>query len=250
MELTAIIIEDELRARSSLRQMLIEYCPNVRVYAEAGTIQEAKTIISAESPDLVFLDIHLPQEDGFKLFDYFPNPTFEVIFTTAYSTYTLLALKLSAVDYLMKPISIKELKEAVVKAQGRTSNKKMTNNITALKSIIGSNFKKLPLPSGNGYVYVKIEDIIYCEANRNYCNFYLSPDKQILVSKNLKNYESILESFGFMRVNRSYIINLNFVESFSRSNGGEVIMSNATAIPVSANLKQMLLNKLNSYNSA
>ncbi len=245
MDLTAIIVEDEARARSSLKKMIKEYCPNVVVLDEASTIQEAKTIIQSKKPDLVFLDIHLPQEDGFKLFEYFPKPSFEVVFTTAYSNYSLMALKLSAVDYLLKPIAIKELKVAVEKAEERIVNKSLSNNINVLRSIIDSNFRKLPLPSGNGFVYVRVEDIIYCEADRNYTNFYLKGNKKVLVSKNLKNYESILETFAFMRINRSYIINLNLIDSFSRSNGGEVLMQNNVSIPVSQNLKEELLERLN-----
>ncbi len=247
MKIDAIIIEDEERARSSLSKMLELYCPQVNVIAQVESVQEAKVVIDSEGPKLVFLDIHLPKERGFKLFEYYKDGAFEVIFTTAYSEYTLLALRLSAVDYLMKPINKDELKEAILKAQNRISDRSIRKGISALREIIDSNFKKLPLPSSNGYVYVKIENVLYCEADRNYCNFHLEGGKKILVSKNLKNYEQVLVNFGFMRVNRSYIVNLKMIDSFTRSNGGEVVMSNSVTIPISSNIKNELLYRLNSY---
>jgi len=244
--MNAIIVDDEARARSVLRLLLEEYCPEVKVIGEAESIQSTLKLLKELNVELVFLDIQLPQEDGFKLFEYYKKPDFRTIFTTAYSKYTLMALRLSAIDYILKPINKNELISAVQKAKVEIDKEKLFSNIHALQKLLGSNFKKLPLPISNGYNYVSLENIIACEANRNYTNFYLIDGKKILVSKNLKTYESILVDASFMRISRSYIINLNFVESYLRTNGGEVLMSNQLTIPISANLKNELIEKMNS----
>lgn len=244
--MNTIIVDDEPRARSVLKHLLGEFCPEVKVIGEANSIKATLELLKESKVELVLLDIQLPQENGFKLFEYHQQPDFKTIFTTAYSKYSLMALKLSAIDYLLKPINKKELIEAIQKAKSEIDKERLFNNINALKKLIGSNFKKLPLPIANGYNYVNIENIIACEANRNYTNFYLVDGKEILVSKNLKTYESILENASFMRISRSYIINLNFVESYLRTNGGEVLMSNQLTIPISANLKKGLIEKLSS----
>jgi len=243
----AIIVDDEARARSVLKHLLEEYCPEVMVVGEAENIQATLKLLKEQKVELVFLDIQLPQEDGFKLFEYHKEPQFRTIFTTAYSKYTLMALRLSAIDYILKPINKKELITAVQKAKTQIDKEKLFGNIHAIQKLISSNYKKLPLPIANGYNYVNLENIIACEANRNYTNFYLLDGKKILVSKNLKTYEGILEHANFMRISRSYIINLNFVESYLRTNGGEVLMSNQLTIPISANLKNELMEKMNAF---
>ena len=247
MSLRAIIVDDERRARNSLQLLLDKYCPEVEVVAEASNIMEAVKWINHHSPDVVFLDIHLPQQDGFKLFDYFSAPNFEVIFTTAYSQYSLLALRMAAVDYLLKPINKEELKNAVQRAESRRDQRKLVSNISTLKSVFSSGFRKLALPNANGYTYVNLEEIVLCEANRNYTNVYLADGRKILISKNLKTYEDILENFHFLRISRSHIVNLSFVESYSRTSGGEITLSNKMVLAVSANAKKNLVDKLNSW---
>lgn len=247
MSLRAIIVDDERRARNSLQLLLDKHCPEVEVIEEASNIMQAVKWINHHSPDVVFLDIHLPQQDGFKLFDYFSAPNFEVIFTTAYSQYSLLALRMAAVDYLLKPINKEELKSAVERAENRRNQRKLVNNISTLKNVFSSGFRKLALPNTNGYTYVNLEEIILCEANRNYTNVYLSDGRKILISKNLKTYEDILENFHFLRISRSHIVNLSFIESYSRTGGGEITLSNKMVLAVSANAKKNLVEKLNSW---
>lgn len=245
MSLTAFIVDDEMKSRNTLRHLVERYSPQLRIVGEAGTIMDAVSLLNSVETDIVFLDIHLPRQDGFKLFDYFPQPPFEVIFTTAYSQYTINALRMSAVDYLLKPIDKDDLIRAIEKATERRDERIKIQNYHMLKSNLKSDFQKIALPNSNGFEYVNINDIIRCSANRNYTYFHLANDRQILVSKNLKTYEDILCQFNFMRANRSHIINLQYVKAYSRSNGGELIMSDDSTVPLSPALKESVLERLN-----
>ncbi|MEM9819874.1 MAG: LytTR family DNA-binding domain-containing protein [Bacteroidota bacterium] len=247
MTLNAILVDDERRSRNSLKLLLEKYCPEVIILGEAANIMEAVKLINLQQPELVFLDIHLPQQDGFKLFDYFVEPNFEVVFTTAYSQYSVTALRMAAVDYLLKPINKDELKDAVRRTIQRKEQKKMAQNISTLKHVLTSGFRKLALPNASGYTYVNLEEIVVCEASRNYTNIYLADGRKMLISKNLKTYEDILENFHFLRISRSHIVNLACVESFSRANGGEIELTNKMVLAVSAHAKKELIEKLNSW---
>ncbi|MEM9920935.1 MAG: LytTR family DNA-binding domain-containing protein [Bacteroidota bacterium] len=246
MDTTAFIVDDESKSRNTLRNLVNRYCPEVSILGEAGTIMDAVSHLNIQQPDFVFLDIHLPRQDGFKLFDYFPKPEFEVIFTTAYSQYTLNALRMSAVDYLLKPINKDDLIGAVQKAIDRRKRQTLIQNFHMLKNNLRSDLQKIALPNSNGFEYVNIKDIIRCSANRNYTYFHLVNDRNILVSKNLKTYEDILCNFNFMRANRSNIVNLHYVKAYSRSNGGELIMEDDSTISLSPAMKDELLERLNS----
>ncbi len=246
MKIKAIIIEDEIKSRDTLRNMLMLYCPNVEIIGEAMTVEEGRKLILKQKPDLVFLDIELPEKDGFYLFQYFPNPSFDVIFTTAYDQYAIQAFRIAAVDYLLKPINVDLLEEAIKRVIKIRKNKKNDNRLGILKSNYNArNFQKIALPSSNGYVFLEIKSIIACEASRSYTNIYTKAGEKYIVSKPLVFLEKSLQELRFFRINRSYIINLDFLKSYTRTHRGEVTLINGMTMSLSENKKEAFLSHLN-----
>jgi Response regulator of the LytR/AlgR family len=175
----------------------------------------------------------LPQEDGFKLLQYIPNPTFEIIFTPAYDQYAVQAFRMSAVDYLLKPIDVDQLKEAIKKIikKGTIEHKKDQLELLTAGQI--KEFDKIALPTVEGYSFIKLDDIIYCEASRSYTLFQLLNQEKIMASKSLQYFEVLLKPNPFFRITRSNIINLKYLQKYSRVQQGEVILSNDKTLPVS-----------------
>ncbi len=239
--LSAIIVEDELKSQDALRHLLQRFCPEVDILGAAMTVQEAIHLIAAHRPHLVFLDIELPQENGLSLLKYIPKPDFAIIFTTAYDQYAVQAFRLAAVDYLLKPIDPTQLKSAIQKVKSREDEQRKARQLELLYNNFQKNFQKIALPTSNGYVFVEIDQILYCEANRSYSCFYLISGQKILVSKPLKTFEDILKPFQFFRINRSNIINLKYIEKYSRTRLGEVILNNGKVLSVSENKRDAFL---------
>ncbi|MCR9286263.1 MAG: response regulator transcription factor [Bacteroidetes bacterium] len=239
--MNAIIIEDEPRSRNVLRQLLAEYCPSIEISGEAGHVMAGVELIRSHQPNIVFLDIELPQKNGFALFDYFPNPEFSVIFTTAYDQYAVQAFRMSAIDYLLKPIDPLELQEAVNRVKKEGALKQSNQHIQVMKENLKSESKKLGLPSSNGLVFVTLKEIIRCEASRNYSLFYLSSGEKIIVSKPLKMFSDLLEEFSFFRINRSHLINLSFIKSYTRTKQGEITMDDGAILSLSDKRKEAFL---------
>lgn len=248
--MTAIIIDDENRHHETLGKMLKTFCPNIEVLGDAYSVAEAVDLIEKHSPQLVFLDIEMPGGNGFSLFEYFDEPPFEVVFTTAHDLYAINAIKYAALDYLMKPINIKELQEAVSRAEkvirkknGDISNQKIDVLRSNLK-LEDKRFTKIALPSSDGIDFIEADFIIRAEAERSYSNFYLRDGKKVLVSKPLKEYESLLEQCNFFRIHKSHMINLNHIEKYVKGKGGYVIMNDGSHVDVSVRKKEDLLNRL------
>ena len=242
--ITAIIVEDELKSRDTLRNLLRRFCPEVEVVGEAQDVQEACTLIENQKPGVVFLDIELPREDGFKLFNYFSTPDFEVIFTTAYDQYAVRAFRLAAVDYLLKPIAVQQLKEAVRKLQKKTAKPRNNQHLQLLLDGYPQDFPKIALPTTDGYSFVELNHIIFCQASRSYTYFHLQGDQKILVSRPLKSFEDLLLPYRFFRINRSYIINLKYIEKYSRTHQGEVTLSNGEILSVSEQKRAAFLSHI------
>lgn len=247
----AIIVEDELHSRELLKNMVAMYCPEVTVAAAASSVEEGVAAINTCKPDLVFLDIEMQTGTGFDLLLQFPQPFFEVIFTTAYDHYAVKAIKFSAVDYLLKPIDSDELKEAVDKLI-----KKKNNNIAplALLSLMESLRKPahapqtITLSTSDGLEFILLADVIYVEANGAYSIFFLKGDRKIMVSKNLKEYELLLSDHHFMRIHNSHIVNINEVRRILRTDGGYAIMSNGAQLIISPKKKDDFLKVLAEHN--
>ena len=246
----AIIVDDEVRHYETLSKMLLTFCPRINLCGNASSVKEAVDLIRNKNPQLIFLDIEMPGGNGFTLFDNFDDPPFEVIFTTAHDLYAINAIKYAALDYLMKPINIKELQEAVERASKILSKKEKTSShkkIDILKSNLqleDKRFTKIALPSSDGIDFIEANSIIRVDAERSYSNFYIENGKKILVSKPLKEYEALLEQCNFFRVHKSHMINLNHIQKYIKGKGGYVIMRDGSHVDVSVRKKDDLLNKL------
>ena len=240
MILKAIIVEDEANSREILRNYLKKYCPKVELVAEASSIKEALEIIGKHELDLVFLDIEMPFGNAFDLLEKLPNRNFETVFVTAYDHYAKDALNSHAAYYLMKPINIDELINAVnyvleVKEKENTLQEKVLNSNT--RGIEG----KLTLPQQDGFQVLNISDILYCKADDNYTEIYLE-NKKLLVSKTLKYFEDALSDFPFARIHKSYLVNVNEVVKYRKGKGGSVVISNGKELLVSASKKKDFLS--------
>lgn len=237
MPLNALIVDDEEFGRKVLYVLLQENCPEVVVGGIAGSVAEARKVIEEQTFELVFLDIAMPKENGFELIPVLQKNNILVIFITAYDQYALKALKASAVDYLLKPIDINELKTAVQKAIERKSSVGGKDNapLTSLTENLNSRNKidKITLPHTHGFHIIDIDNIIYIEADSNYSVFHLKKNGNVITSKPLKEFEDMLDSADFSRIHKSAIINLQYVKGYSNKHGFEVILENDIVLPVS-----------------
>ena len=242
----SIIVDDELKSRESLKILLEDFCENVEVLALCQNVAEGIEAVSKHKPDVVFLDIQMQRETGFDLLSKIKSIDFEVIFTTAYSEYAIKAFKFSAIDYLLKPIDIEELKKALHKVEKKLNGSisdRLEQLIQNLKPSSAQNYK-LALPTADGLIFIKIDDILYCEASSNYTYIFSSDGKKYLVSRTLKEYEDMLSEHNFFRIHNSYLINLGSVKKYVRGEGGYVVMNNDVSLDVSKRKKDSFLIKL------
>jgi len=242
--ISAIIIDDEEKARKSLNNLLNEYCPQVEVAAMEGTVKNGLKAILKYNPDLLFLDIRMQGETSFDLLEQIENIDFDIIFITAYNEYAIKAFKFNAIDYLLKPVDIGELEEAVKKVENKSqhfSSDRLGNFIENLKSQSG--FSKIALPTMEGLNFVQLEDVIRCESAENYTDFYLGNGNKILVSRTIKYFDDLLSENGFFRVHRSHLINLQHIQKYYKGEGGYCIMSDGSQVMVSRRKKEEFLNR-------
>lgn len=242
--LRALLIDDEPKNNRILKLMLEEFCPQVEVEGQAENIDDAMQLIEEKEPDLVFLDIEMPLGSGFDLLDRIKPVNFEIIFITAFNNYSLKAIKYSALDYLLKPVNIDELIQAVNKAmervKSRNANSRIENLLFNLKKT-QAGVQKLALPAKEGYVFVPLPDIIRCESKGGYAIFYVKGMEKIVSSKNIKEYESLLLDDMFFRIHNSHIINLNHIKKYHRGRGGFVEMEDGTKLEVASRRKDELM---------
>ncbi len=243
----AIIVDDEEKSRVTLKNLVTLYCPNVLILELCDSVNSALIAIDKEMPDLIFLDIEMPFHSGFTLLEKIKDPTFEVIFTTAYDHYAIKAIKFSAMDYLLKPIDSDELKNAVNKIElDKTDSKKALPDFGLLLSNlkIKGNNAKIALPTFDGLQMVSINEIIKCTADESYTHITLTNNTKITVSRILKEYEELLSDFNFLRVHNSCLINLIHVSKYIKGDGGYVVMIDGSSVEVSRRKKNDLINKL------
>ncbi|MBM3436859.1 MAG: response regulator transcription factor [Bacteroidetes bacterium] len=240
----AIIIDDELESRNTVNNILSQYCEYVSIVGQADGVGTGKELILSKQPELVFLDIQMADGTGFDLLEQLPKVEFRVIFVTAYDQYALKAIKYSALDYILKPIDPQQLIDAVNKFRVLESNFHIMAE--QIKTLFGfkSGFEKIALPTAEGLRFVKVDNIIRCESDNNYTNFYLKTGEKILVTKTLKEFEEILSDIHFVRIHQSHLINLNFVERYIKGNGGSVIMSDGSEVEISRRRKEIFLEKM------
>lgn len=246
----AIIIDDESRARSALKQEIAFNCPEVLIVGEADSVQTAIDLINKTSPELIFLDIQLSDGLGFHILEKVGSDDFEIIFTTAYSEYAIKAFKTNAIGYLLKPIDSAELIDAVSKVSIKKSEPATTLPLEKTQSDFGTiQQKKIILHTSDGLFVIQIADIIRCNSYGNYSFVYLKDGNKILLAKILKEIEESLKPFGFERVHHSHLINLNHVKSFRHKDGGMVVMSDLSEVPVSLRKKSAFLEQLEKLNN-
>jgi two-component system LytT family response regulator len=243
-KLKTIIIDDEQDAVDFIFSIAGEYCPGLNVIGKAYDVPEGTALITDLKPDLVFLDVEMPHGTGFDLLANFPEKDFDVIFITAFNHYAIKAIKYSAVDYILKPININEFIEAVNKVTAKRSENSShgSDNIKVLlENIKSSPPSRLAIPTSDGMEYLNPKDIIRIEADRAYSWFYISGNRKMLVSKNLKEFQDLLSDRYFFRPHNSHLINLKYVRKFVRRDGGYIEMNDGSEIPVSRNRKDLFL---------
>ena len=246
-KLRAIIIDDENKSRENLSILLNDFCPEVEVIEMAATVQESVIKIKKHLPDLIFLDIQLETYTGFDVLSVVEEVDFDVIFTTAYSDYAIQAIRWAALDYLMKPINISELKKAVQKAYGRKNDLSIQSRLQSLMQQLKSEEAgktKITLPTLEGLKFVKVAEILYMKAEGSYTYVYLSDSIKYLVTKNLKEFETQLSNNNFFRIHHSYLINLDQLDKYIKGDGGQVVMTNGDYLDVSKRRKTLFLKMM------
>jgi two-component system, LytTR family, response regulator len=238
--LSTLLIDDESHARESLSKMLSLNCPDVLVLDTATSADEAFLKINKLKPDLLFLDVEMPNGTGFDLLTRFPKPNFKVIFVTGFDQYALNAIKFSALDYLLKPINAKELVEAVDKAANQIQNQ---NGLGDLKNLLStlqnprSRKNKLAVPTQQGLEMIEIQEIIRCEAANGYTIIHVQDGKPLLSSRDLKTYQELLEDYDFFRIHDSHLIAHFHVQKVLNEDGGTVVLSNEIKLPIARRRK-------------
>jgi two-component system LytT family response regulator len=239
-----VIVDDENSGRVLLATLLESNFPEIEIVGSAESVDEGVAIIENERPDLVFLDVKMPGQDGFDLLERLTHLNFMVVFTTAYNEYAVRAIRAEALDYLLKPIDIDELKKAVEKASEKQREPKGNDLAPFFEKLkkIRSTISKVAIGTNDGIEFIPQNDIIRCEADSNYTQFHLKDGRKLLSARTLKEYEKMLEFSTFFRVHKSHIVNLNYVTRYIRS--GHVLMEDNSTVEVSRRMRDSLLKKL------
>jgi len=243
-KLKTIIVDDEQDAVDFINSIIGEYCNSLEVVDKANNVIQGVAAIKDKDPDLVFLDVEMPNGSGFDLLAQFPEKNFDVVFITAFNHYAIKAIKFSAVDYILKPININEFIDAVNKVIRKRSERPTQGNENLkilMENLRSSLPSRLAIPTSDGMEYLNPKDIIRIEADRSYSWFFMTGDRKILVSKHLKEFQELLGDRYFFRSHNSHLINLKHVKKYIRKEGGYIEMVNGAMIPVSRNRKDLFL---------
>lgn len=239
-----LVIDDEKPTRDFIKRLIDSYKFGVEVFTDGENVETGVEAISRLQPDLVILDIQMPDGNGFDVLKSIPEKNFEVIFITAYQEYAIQAIKFSALDYILKPIDSEELKKAIDTALNTITKKTEESQLNVLQHNIQLNAKrKLVLKTQESVHVVEIENIIRCESDKNYTLFYFTNGKKILVSKTLKDFDVLLSGLTFFRAQQSHLINLNYIERYDRHDG-TIIMKDGSAIPLALARKEQFFEIL------
>jgi two-component system LytT family response regulator len=253
MAIRTLIIDDEQNARENLKLILADFCPDLEVVAEAGSAEEARTLISELSPDLLFLDINMPSEDGFELLESIENKTFSVIFITAHNQFAMKALKAGAIDYIEKPIDIEDLQAAVAKVVENVSVTSSNIDFGMIKQLLNeykaeNKATTIAVPTLSGYEIIKAKDIIHLEADESYTRIFLVGGKKCVSSMTIAKYEKVLDPGTFFRIHKSHIINTkHHLKEFNRHEGNVAIMDTGESIPVARRKLSGFINAIKTF---
>lgn len=247
MKIKALIIDDEPNNIENLQLIIDKYSADVFVAGTADNADEGAKLIRQHEPDLVFLDIQMPEKSGFDLLSALPKVNFEIIFITAYDKYGIQAIKFSALDYLLKPINIEEFQLAIGKAKQRIELSKQSRNIDNLLEYLKAGQKggaKIALPTLKETMYVRISDVVRCEATNNYTTFHLQNKEQVLVCKTLKEFADLLKPHDFIRTHQSHLVNMNCIKSYLKEDGGSLLLENLQKVPISRQNREIVKARL------
>lgn len=247
-----VLIDDEKRIQSLLKNIIEEFADDVIVSGIAYNVQSGIELIRNTQPDIVFLDIEMPDGTGFDLLQELSNINFSLIFCTGHDGFAIKAFKYNAIDYVLKPFDIEEVITALEKAKENLNLKQKDITIKQLlnyKKTEGNNNKKIILKTANDIFIVKINDIYNCEAEKGYTTFKFKDDKMITVSKNLKEYEKILKIHNFIKTHQSHLVNINYIERFHKTEGAYLVLKNGRQIPISVRKKESILKAIEEMHS-
>lgn len=246
--ITAGIIDDEPGARGSLQKIIDKYLSSkIRVVFSTGSVREAVSHIRLHKPHVVFLDVEMPEENGFELFKHFEKPEFKVVFTTAHKEYAINAIKHSALDYLLKPVNHVELLELIQKMEtpddGSRFRFQLENLISNLNNGTGP-VARIAFPSQSGIELIRVNNIVYCQAENTYTCIHTSLNETIMVTKTLKSVEELLPHGMFLRIHKSYLVNVNYIKAYSRAGGQGIVLENGLLLPVAGGKAREILAAL------
>jgi two-component system LytT family response regulator len=242
-----VLIDDEIDSVRILQRLLETFCPQVLVVGTAEGVETAASLILAVKPDLVFLDIEMTQGNAFDLLNRLQPIDFQVIFVTAFDNYAIRAIKYSAVDYLLKPVDIDDLRSAVAKVTQWSKEKGVIEQMKVLLENVGTlqlTQQKMAIPTFAGLVFVLVREIIRLEAKGSYTSIYLAGNEQILATRNIKDYEELLPELIFYRVHNSHIINIQKIQKYLKGRGGIVVMEDGASIEVAIRRREEFLMRL------
>lgn len=241
----ALLVDDDESNLSGLSEKLRKHCPQVSIVGQCNSAQDGIRAIEELHPDILFLDIEMPLMNGFVMLQQLQYRDFELIFVTAYDHYAIKAIRYSALDYLVKPVEIEDLKAAVSSAEANRKNRSSHLQVELLlEHLQKKGPQRITIPTSDGLRFINIDDIIYLEASDNYTTIFTSTNQKFLVSRTLKDFEDILPSETFLRIHHSSIINKNFVEKYIRGEGGQVVMRNGNVLDVSKRKKSIFLQAI------
>ncbi len=241
--LKAILIDDELPSLQNLQQKLEDFCPDIKVIATAQKPEEAILLIEQNQPDVIFLDIEMPRMNGFKMLEEIKEQDFDIIFITAYNHYAIDAIRISAFDYLVKPVAVKDLQNSVHRLIN-SHRKQVPEKLDVLRQNLSnsrSQNDKITIVTNEGVDFYEISQIIRIESSSNYSKIHFKDGKVLLVTKLLKDFEEILAPYRFYRIHNSHLINLSYIKKYLRGDGGQVIMQNDEVIDVARRKKEEFL---------
>jgi len=234
--LTAIIVDDELHGRENLKKIIETYCPEIEILGLADSVVSASELVNVHNPDVVFLDISMPGLDGFDFLEEFDERDFMAVFVSAHEEFGIKAIKAGAVDYILKPVNIKELKQTVKRLCGLRK--------TRINSKITFEADKLIIPASHGFNILIIKDIVMLEAKGCYTNVIIKDQKGITISRTLKDFEDVLPKANFFRVHKSYLININYVKEYSSIDGNYAVMTDGSKIEISRRRAPLFIQKI------
>ncbi|MCX6320132.1 MAG: LytTR family DNA-binding domain-containing protein [Bacteroidetes bacterium] len=243
----ALIIDNEAPLRQGMLSLLREYCPEITEMEEADGVHSGLQKIRNYHPDIVFLDVEMEDGSGFDLMKQIPDPDFQLIFVTAHNKYAIEAFRFSAIDYLLKPVDPESLQISVQKASKNIRHSNLSQQVQILlQQLAGihNQDKKIVLKDIENTYFIRVSDICYCEAEGTYTKFFIQQSPAILVSKNLKEYESILEPLGFLRTHHSFLVNPDKIKMYDKTDGGSLILDGGYSVPVSQRKKDFVMQVL------